>query len=450
MLVKKPICFIDKTNNCGTMYKFAHIADCHLGSQKYPELKELEIKAFKEALDICMAEKVDFIIIAGDLFHSNLPDMGVVKAAVGKLSQVKEKGIPIYINYGSHDFSPNQTSIIDVITESGLLKKLFNGRVTRDESGNEKLKLKFVTDPNTGAKLTGISGRKMGIDSTYYDIMDKKSLEGEEGYKIFVFHTSVKYLLPDYLSKMDGIDIKQFPRHFNYYAGGHIHKRICEDKLSEYGAISYSGPLFGGYPRDLEMSAKGEKRGFYIIEFDDEKGSICSDLRFVELDLAKYLYLEFNADHKSSSKLYDEIKAVIERKSNQGKIDGRIIVLKVKGELSGGKTSDVNFQEIRKNLKDAGALHVSVNYHGLVSREYTEIRVKGETVEEIEENLLLENMANITVPLKELKDSEGKELASRLLKVIRQNPKPNEKKGEYMGRILNESMGVLGLEDLIE
>ncbi len=432
------------------MYKFAHIADCHLGAQKYPELKELEIRAFKESLDICMAEKVDFIIIAGDLFHSNLPDMGVVKEAVGKLSEIREKGIPIYINYGSHDFSPNQTSIIDVITESGLLKKLFNGRITRDESGNEQLKLEFTTDPKTGAKLTGISGRKMGIDTTYYNMLDRKSLEEEDGYKIFVFHTSVKYLLPDYLSKMEGIDIKQFPSKFNYYAGGHVHKRVCEDKISDYGAISYSGPLFGGYPRDLEVSAKGEKRGFYIIEFDEKKRSSCNDIRFVELDLTKYLYLEFNADHKTSSNLHDEIKAGIERKSNQGQIDGRIIVLKVKGELSGGKTSDVNFQEIRKNLKDAGALHVSVNYHGLVSREYTEIRVKGGTVEEIEENLLQENLVNINVPLKELKDTEGRELASRLLKIIRQNPKPNEKKGEYNTRILNGSLDVLGLEDLID
>jgi len=85
------------------MYKFAHIADCHLGAQKYSKLKELELKAFKEALDICMAEEVDFIIIAGDLFHSNLPDMSVVKETVKKLREVKEKGIPVYIIYGSHD-----------------------------------------------------------------------------------------------------------------------------------------------------------------------------------------------------------------------------------------------------------------------------------------------------------------------------------------------------------
>ena len=431
------------------MYKFAHIADCHLGAQKYPELKELELRAFKEALDICMAEEVDFIIIAGDLFHSNLPDMGVVKEAARKLSQVKEKGIPVYINYGSHDFSPNQTSIIDVITESGLMKKLFNARVVKDEQGREQIQLIFTIDPKTGAKLTGISGRKMGIDDSYYEILDRKSLEAEDGFKIFVYHTSVKNILPEYLIQMGGMDIKRFPRNFDYYAGGHIHKRVCEDKLEGYGVVTYSGPLFGGYPRDLEISAKGEKRGFYIIEYDDHINS-CADLKFHPLELVKYLYLEFNADHKNSTQMNEEIKKELERRKNQGEIEGRIIVLKVRGELSSGKTSDVNFQEVRKYLKEASALHVSINYHGLISREYTEIRVKGETVEEIEENLLLENLKNIDLPLEELNSTNGKELATRLLKILRQNQKTNEKKGEYNLRILNESLSVLGLEDIIK
>lgn len=430
------------------MYKFAHLADCHLGAQKYPELKYLEMKAFKECLDICMEENVDFIIIAGDLFHSNLPDMGVVKEAVGKLSQVKESKIPVYINYGSHDFSPNQTSIIDVITESGLLKKLFNAKIIKEEGGVEKLKLKFMEEPKTGAKLTGISGRKMGIDTSYYDILDRESLEDEDGFKIFVFHTSVKLLLPDYLSKMEGLDIKQFPRYFDYYAGGHIHKHVCQDNIPDYGVVTYSGPLFGGYPRDLEISAKGEKRGFYIIETDGQKSVNCNNIKFRELNLAEYSYIQLDADHKSSNQLHEEIKSEIANKSSQGKIDGRIIILKVKGELSSGKTSDINFQEIRKILKNNGALHVSINSHGLVSREFTEIKVKGETVEEIEENLLKENISNLKIPLKELKGGGGIEMASRLLKIIRQNPKPNEKKGEYNDRILKESLGVLGLNEL--
>lgn len=431
------------------MYKFAHLADCHLGAQKHPELKKLEIKAFKDCLDICMDEKVDFIIIAGDLFHSNLPDMGVVKEAVGKLKQVKEKGIPIYINYGSHDFSPNETSIIDVITESGLLVKLFDAKTFKDDSGKEKIKLNFTVDEKTGAKLTGVSGRKMGLDDAYYEMLDRKSLENEEGFKIFVFHTAIKYLLPDFLSKMDGIDIRRFPRHFDYYAGGHIHKKICEDKLDDYGVITYAGPLFAGYPRDLELSAKGEERGFFIVEFDENENKpikSCENINFQRTDLAEYQFLSFGANYKTAGQLYDEITNEINRKAAQGRINGKIIILKVKGELSGGRTSEINFHEIRRFLREAGALHVSINHHGLSSREFTEIRVKGETTEEIEENLLLENISNVNVQSKELNNHQGAELAGRLLKTIRQGPKPNEKKGDYNSRILKESLIILGFE----
>ena len=426
------------------MYKFAHIADCHLGAQKYSELKELEIKAFNTCLDKCIEEKVDFIIIAGDLFHSNLPDMGVVKQAVGKLKEVAEEGIPVYINYGSHDFSPNETSIIDVITESGLLRKLFNGYIVENDQGEEKLQLEFITDEKTGAKLTGISGRKMGLDDSYYNMLDKKSLEEEDGFKIFVFHTSIKNLLPDFLSKMDGIDIKRLPKKFDYYAGGHIHQKICETQLEGYNIITYPGPPFAGYPKDLEMSAKGEKRGFFIIEFDEKIQSVnfCEDKNFHELDMAKYDFLSFKADNKNSNQFYDEIL----EKVKQWDVNEKIVILKVKGELAGGKTSDINFHEIKRILNESGALHVSINHHGLVSKEFTKIRVKGETTEEIEENLLLENIRNIEVGQEELNTKEGAKLAVNLLKTLRKGPKPNEKKSDYKNRILSESLEVLDLE----
>jgi DNA repair exonuclease len=425
------------------MYKFAHIADCHLGAQKYSELKELEIKAFNTSLDKCMEEKVDFIIIAGDLFHSNLPDMGVVKQAVGKLKEVAEEGIPVYINYGSHDFSPNETSIIDVITESGLLRKLFNGCIVENGQGEEKLQLEFITDEKTGAKLTGISGRKMGLDDSYYNMLDKESLEEEEGFKIFVFHTSIKNLLPDFLSKMDGIDIKRLPKNFDYYAGGHIHQKICETQLEGYNIITYPGPPFAGYPKDLEMSAKGEKRGFFIIEFDEKIQSVnfCKDY-FYELDMAEYDFLSFKADNKNSNQFYDEILEKIRTRD----VNEKIVILKVKGELAGGKTSDINFHEIKMILNESGALHVSINHHGLVSKEFTKIRVKGETTEEIEENLLLENIRNIEVGQEELNTKEGAKLAVNLLKTLRKSPKPNEKKSDYKNRILSESLEVLDLE----
>ena len=43
--------------------KFAHLADCHIGSWREPELKELSIKSFEKAIDICIKEHVGFVLI---------------------------------------------------------------------------------------------------------------------------------------------------------------------------------------------------------------------------------------------------------------------------------------------------------------------------------------------------------------------------------------------------
>jgi len=254
----------------------------------------------------------------------------------------------------------------------GLMKNLFNTQVIKDEEEREQIQLKFTVDPRTGAKLTGIPGRKMGIDKSYYEKLDRKSLESEDGFKIFVYHTSVKNILPKDLIQMGGVNIGCFPRNFDYYAGGHIHKRVCENKLEEYNIITYPGPLFGSSPKDLETNAKGEKRGFYIIEYENHN----INLKFHPLELVEYLYLEFNAEGKTSTQVNEEIKEELERRKNQGEIEGKIVVLKVKGELSSGKDTDVNFKKVNKYLRDADALHVSINHSGLVSRKYTEIRVK--------------------------------------------------------------------------
>jgi len=315
--------------------------------------------------------------------------------------------------------------MVDIVSEMGLMKNLFNTQVIKDEKGRERIKLEFTVDRGTGAKLTGIPGRKMGIDKSYYEKLDKKSLENEDGFKIFVYHSSVKNILPRDLIQMEGMDIGCFPRNFDYYAGGHIHKRVCENKLEGYNIITYPGPLFGSSPKDLEINAKGEKRGFYIIEYEDHN----INLKFHPLELVEYLYLEFNAEGKSSTQVNEEIREELERKKNQGEIEGKIVVLKVRGELSAGKDSDVDFKEVNKYLRNADALHVSINHHGLVSRKYTEINVRGENEKEIEENLFLENLENIDSVLEELKGVNGKELAIKLFEILKQKRKQGKKEG---------------------
>jgi len=64
--------------------KFAHLADCHLGGWRQPELKDLNFKSFQYALEECIKEGVDFVLIAGDLFDSAYPPIDILKEKMKK------------------------------------------------------------------------------------------------------------------------------------------------------------------------------------------------------------------------------------------------------------------------------------------------------------------------------------------------------------------------------
>ena len=54
--------------------KFSHIADVHIGCWRDPKLKDLSTEAFIESINESIKEKVDFILIAGDLFNTALQE----------------------------------------------------------------------------------------------------------------------------------------------------------------------------------------------------------------------------------------------------------------------------------------------------------------------------------------------------------------------------------------
>lgn len=409
------------------MYKFAHLADCHLGAHRYEELKRLEVKSFKEAIKKSIHEKVDFIIISGDLFHSNIPNMKVVKEVAKILKNLKEAEIPVYVCYGSHDYSPTRTSMIDVLESAGLLE-----RVDRIHYREGKYALDFTVDPATGAKLTGISARRMSMEIEQFQHLNKDLMEAEEGFKIFLFHSAITELKPAYLSGMESIPLNLFPQGFNYYAGGHLHERI-ERHEKEYGWIVYPGPLFGSYATDLEANAKGKKRGFYIVEFDDTVQS----RRFLPLDLVEYAYFEYDVTGKSSQEAMDDIISKLQVYD----VDDKVVMVKILGELSSGKTADIDPSRIRALLMEMGASHVNINRHGLRRRERRRIKVRVENVPQVEKSLFRENRENLDV----LRECDV-DVAMELLAVLRRGRKPNERKVDYEDGMFHDALRVLSLD----
>lgn len=418
------------------MYKFVHMADCHLGAFRDPVLRELSLESFQKVMDRCLEEKVDFILISGDLFHANIPDMGVVNQAVMKMREVRDAGIIIYVIYGSHDFSPNETSIIDILASAGLFQKIVKGEIV-----DNKLKLEFFSDSKTKAKLVGISGRTLGLEREYYEMLDRESLEKEKGFKIFAFHTALDELKPSSLAPMESMPLSYLPKAFDYYAGGHIHAMI-EEKISGYGTIRYPGALFGYGFRDLEQNAKGVKSGFFIISFDNE----VRDVQFVEMSVYESLLFEYDVTNKNSVKTNEELV----KKMRELPVEGKVVLIRVSGELSGGKTSDIKFNHLRNLLRQKGAIYANINRYGLSSKEYTGIRVEGRDIQEVEEKLLRDNIGAVKVSQLGLRGAKGVRVAIDLLEALRQDKKTTEKKKEYVDRMVGEAVGKLRLNEAME
>ncbi len=414
--------------------RFAHLSDIHLGFQKYEALQKIEQSVFERIFDECIAREVDFILIPGDLFHVNIPEMRVQKFAFAKFRQIYDAGIPVYVVYGSHDFSPVSNSVIDLLAEVGYITKVT--RVKDSEDG--KIALNFLVDEKTGVKITGLSGLKVGKDREYYEKLDIEPLEAESGFKIFLFHGGISEMKTE--SGMDGdhMPLSLLPRNFDYYAGGHMHK-FNHQEFDDHQNVVYPGTPFAGYHKDLEDNARGQKRGFVVVEFEDKVKSV----EFVEIENTQYSIIEINAENRIAESLNKELQD----KTRDIDPAQQVVIIKVYGEMTKGKTADVDISAIRDELNQKGALAINISKNQLTSKEYSITEAKGADKEEIETNVFSENIGQLRFDHPELLGDSGVRLAKKLLSELVQPGLINEKKNEYIPRIRNNALAVLGLDD---
>ena len=414
--------------------KFAHLSDVHLGFQKQESLQKIERQVFEKILDECIERKVDLILIPGDLFHVNIPEMRVQKFAFAKFRAVHDAGIPIYVVYGSHDFSPVSNSVIDLLAEVGYITKVTDA--TSHEDG--QISLKCLVDPKTGAKITGLSGLKVGKDREWYEKLDRESLEAESGFKIFLFHGGISDMKTD--SGMDGdqMPLSLLPQGFSYYAGGHMHK-WNHQSFDGYSNVVYPGTPFAGYHADLEDNASGQKRGFVLVEFEDTVKSV----DFVEIENTEYEVIEVDANNRKAESVNQELA----EKTADIDVANKVVIIKIQGELMAGKTADVDVSIVRDNLNNKDALVVNVSKNQLTSKEYSITEAKGSNKEEIETNVFSENIGQLKFDYPELLNESGIKLSSKLLRELGQSKLENEKNNEYIPRIRDSALALLGLDD---
>jgi len=412
--------------------RFAHISDCHLGAWQHNEkLSELNLQAFLTAMDICLERQVDFVLIAGDLFNTPNPDLAVVEIAVRKMKLLKYTGIHFYMILGSHDYSPNVKSISDVLSSAGFIATVMNY-----EEKNGRLLLNFVRDPKTGALLAGLSGKRKGEDAEDFPRLDIRHIQKEKGFKIFAFHNYLSGIAPSEIPGIPSLPLESLPRGFDYYAGGHPHKKQQHDSPN-YGHVVHAGTLFGCRPVDLKISATGERKGFYIVTAENNN---VTDIEFCEVRVCEVVSpptMDIEGMDVSSA------RAKIRQHIAGMEVDEKVVLLEIKGRLSEGKPYQIHFQELEDELMKKGARTVLLDRRGVVGQALEGASTDKE-VSQVEADELEEALRDFDSSLPALKGGDGLTLAQEFLQTLSAKREENQTKKAY-----EESMIKLGQDIII-
>lgn len=252
------------------MAKFLHIADVHLGFDRYdsPERTKDFFRALYTALEqYAIQPAVDFVLIAGDLFeHRNIKPATLNQAQVC-LQMLQRANIPVFAIEGNHDNRPygTPTSWLKYLSEWGLLMLL---EPNEGRSG-EPLLTPWDATKRSGSYVDLDCGVRI-IGSHWYGATAPRAIEKlaeavtqlppASGSTILMFHHGLEGHIARYAGALryaDVLPLKQAG--VNYLALGHIHKNYSEE-----------GWIFN--PGSLEANNVEESRyqqGAYLVDITD-------------------------------------------------------------------------------------------------------------------------------------------------------------------------------------
>lgn len=421
--------------------KFAHVSDCHLGGWRKDSLNKLGCQAFSQMVDTIIEEDADFLVISGDLYDVSNPTVDIVDFTTKELKRLHDKKITVYGIMGSHDFSPRGKSMVRPLISADFFKNV--SKPIWLEDTEFPIRLELFEDEKTKVKLTGMRARKKGLELEDFQKLDVKFLEEESGEKIFLLHTMLSELKPVEYQNMESGPKSILPRNFLYYAGGHIHKTIPEELREGLYVITKDSALdkkviYPGclYPTNFLELEKQQYGGFCIVSGDIPNGDL--EVKYVKLPIKEVIRLYVDGNSKSSV----EVNDIVEQEITRGSFEDKIVLLRIEGSLSSGKSYDIQGNDIVQKLKDKGAYEVLINKTKLISETYEKISIdSGETNEEIEERLIHEHVQKTDIL--DFPKDKLKQKIHQLMSALGRDLRDGEKVKDYDREILEHFYTIL-------
>lgn len=250
--------------------RLLHTADWHIGRRLHGfDLTEEQKNAFNQIEKIALEEKVDGIIIAGDLYDRSMPSedsVGILNSMIEKLN-LKDK-LPVYAISGNHD------SAIRLSTGTKWFKQTHFYLHTQLEEAFKPVEL-----PDTqifllpyfelfAAQQYFNDDSIKQLDQAFKLISDKmKSLFDPNKSHILVAHFFADgSATTDSEIKLTVGGLASVPvsllKDFDYVALGHLHGK---------DALHAERARYSGSPVKFSLSEANQKKGVYIIDTDPFK-----------------------------------------------------------------------------------------------------------------------------------------------------------------------------------
>ncbi len=247
--------------------KFFHAADIHLDSPlrslvledpgQLSRIRRATRDAFSALVDRAIEKEVSLLLLAGDLYDHDNPNMQVVHFLRRELSRLADHGIRVVIVRGNHDAANRISRHLDLPPNTTVLSDQFPETVILKEYG------------------VAVTGQSFAPGNVSQNLALAYPPPRPGHFNIALLHTSLSGS-PDHDVYAPCTLLDLAARGYDYWALGHIHKR---EILSSDPAVVFPGNLQGRHAKET-----GPK-GAMLAETD---GVRLTALDFIPLDVVRW------------------------------------------------------------------------------------------------------------------------------------------------------------------
>lgn len=254
------------------MPRFLHLADIHLGFDRYDSKERTKdfYLALRDALEkYAIADPVDFVIIAGDLFEHRNIQPAILNQAQLCLELLKAAGIPVLAIEGNHDNRPygTKTSWLRYLASWDLLILLEPSSTVAGEAlyqpWDPELKEGGYIDLACGVRVLGSYWYGASAPRAIANLADAiQHLPPGPDHTVMLFHHGLEGQIARYQGALRYSDILPLKKAgVDYLALGHIHKSYIEQGwVFNPGSVEANSVEESQYERgvfQVELSAQG-------------------------------------------------------------------------------------------------------------------------------------------------------------------------------------------------